>query len=418
MKQANLRRDYIWNTIGVFAQNAISPLLLIVVTRVNGIFDSGIFSFAFSVSVVLWALGMWGGRTYQVSDVKNEFSHQSYVIVRFILGVVIIMAAVIFSLLNHYDLTKLCIILVLVLFKVVESIADAIYGILQVYDRLYVVGKSLLIKAIVGFGSFVAIDLVTHNIFFGCVGIVTANILVVLLYDIVKTRRFEHVIARLGELKPMIISSFRIIKRCAPIALIIFLTMFSLNIPRYFIDLYHPAQIGPFGIIAMPITLIALLITFILQPNITQLSKLFDKREYDVFNRMVNRLVGVSVVVGFLVLIGTYLIGVQALQLVFGIDFEAYRTALLIIVAGAIVNAVVTIYINILTIMRRFKAQFYILLATNVLLAVISIVVIRSYGLEGGVYLYSAINLIQMVMLFSIYKSLLARLARRATNII
>ena len=67
----SVRKDYFWNTLGALLQSALSPLLLIVVTRVNGIDDSGIFSFAFSVAIIFWALGMWGGRTYQVSDTKG-----------------------------------------------------------------------------------------------------------------------------------------------------------------------------------------------------------------------------------------------------------------------------------------------------------------------------------------------------------
>lgn len=81
MKQ-NIKKDYLWNTIGVLAQNAISPLLLIVVTRLNGVDDSGLFSFAFSLALIFWAIGIWGGRTYQVSDVKHEFTPQSYIFVR------------------------------------------------------------------------------------------------------------------------------------------------------------------------------------------------------------------------------------------------------------------------------------------------------------------------------------------------
>ena len=411
----NIKKDYIWNTIGVFAQNAISPLLLIAVTRINGIYDSGIFSFAFSLSLILWAVGMWGGRTYQVSDVKREFSHHSYIFVRLILGFAVIIAAIIFSILNQYEADKMGIILALVVFKVVESISDAIYGIFQVHDRLYVAGRSLFYKAVLGLVSFVVTDLMTHDILLSCVAVIAVNVLVVIAYDLVQIRQSMNMIAPLGDNKLAIMSSFRIIKKCAPIALIICLTMFSLNIPRYFIDLYRPVDVGPFGIIAMPITLIALLITFILQPNITQLSKLFNKRDYKLFKRIVNKLVGVSISIGVLVFITTYLIGVELLHFVFGIDFVEYREALLVIVAGGVLNAVVSIYVNILTIMRYFKAQFYILLLTNIILAIASVSVIQRYGLLGGVTLYSMVNLIQMALLFGAYRASFAVNPPRST---
>jgi hypothetical protein len=54
------KKDYIWNSLGSLLQSAISPVLLIVITRLNGIEDSGLFSFALSLSVVFWAISLWG----------------------------------------------------------------------------------------------------------------------------------------------------------------------------------------------------------------------------------------------------------------------------------------------------------------------------------------------------------------------
>src|SRR5688572_18924963 len=113
--QNNMRKDYLWNTIGVFSQSAISPLLLIAVTRINGINDSGIFSFAFSVSIIFWVIGLWGGRTYQVSDVVNKYSHRSYIMLRIILAIFMLAGALAFSMINSYDATKTTIIIMLVL---------------------------------------------------------------------------------------------------------------------------------------------------------------------------------------------------------------------------------------------------------------------------------------------------------------
>lgn len=80
-------------------QNAASPLLLVIVARVNGIGDVGLYSFAFSVSVVFFALAIWGGRTYQVSDVHHEYTSQSYVVMRILLGAVVAVVAALFAML-------------------------------------------------------------------------------------------------------------------------------------------------------------------------------------------------------------------------------------------------------------------------------------------------------------------------------
>ena len=36
----NIKKDYLWNSLGSLLQSAISPVLLIVITRLNGIDDS------------------------------------------------------------------------------------------------------------------------------------------------------------------------------------------------------------------------------------------------------------------------------------------------------------------------------------------------------------------------------------------
>ncbi len=409
MTNYSLKKDYIWNTIGVFAQNAISPLLLIVVTRVNGIFDSGIFSFAFSVAIVFWAFGMWGGRTYQVSDVTKEFTSHNYIMVRLILAVVMIIGAIIFITTNHYDAIKSWIIIALVLFKAIESIADSFYGILQIHGHLYVSGKSLLYKAILGIGAFLAAEAIWHSVLVGCLGIIGVNILVLLAYDIPNVLELEKLSFGVRQITRQLQAATAIIRRCAPIAVIIFLTMFSLNIPRYFIDMFHEDQVGPFGIIAMPITLIALVITFVLQPNIVQLSQILEKKRFTIFNSMVTKLAAVSFGIGLVVLLVTYVLGVPLLQFVFGVSFEAYRLPLMIIVIGAIANAIVTVYINVLTIMRYFKAQFYVLLTTNVVLVMVSAILVKQYGILGGASLFAIVNFIQALLLVSTYRISLNR---------
>lgn len=403
----NIKKDYFWNTLGVFLQNAISPLLLVVVTRVNGIYDSGLFSFAFSVAIIFWAVGMWGGRTYQVSDVKKEFTHRSYIMVRLILAVLVFIGAVVFSIANQYDPLKTGVILSLVLFKIIESIADVLHGILQVHNRLFIVGKALTYKAIGGFFAFVVIDIVTRDILLSSLSVVAVNVLITLLYDVRISRGLEPINLKTLLAMRYVREALEIMKRCTPVFIVVFLAMFSLNIPRYFIDLYHEEQNGYFGIIAMPVTLIVLLMTFILQPNVVGLSRLLNKGKPREFNRIARKIISATFIIGLGVFIASLAIGVPALHLIFNIDFSDYKLALMIMIAGGVINALVGVFINLFIIMRRFKAQFYILLFTNILLAVCSIFIVKTNGLVGGVSLFAATNVIQLVLFMILYNVIL-----------
>ncbi len=394
------KKDYIWNSIGSFLQSAISPILLIVITRLNGVGDSGLFSFAMSLSVVFWAISLWGGRTYQVSDVKKEFSSGDYIVVRFISSLIVAVFSISFCILSGYDLIKTELIMVLVSFKILESIADSMYGVLQIHNKLYIVGISLTIKSVFGFIIFAIVDILTKNIVYGALSIFIVNIAVVIFYDIPWMKHVESV----GLTKKNIMQAVKIMKKTAEVFVVVFLTMFSLNIPRYFLDKYHYDQIGYFGIMAMPITLLTLFISFVLQPNVVNLSELLKKKKIKEFTKIVSKIDFITFTLGILFVISSYLIGVWILNTVFGIDINNFRIDLTIMVIGAVANAFVSIYVNLLIILRRFKGQFYTLLVTNILAAVLSVYLIDRLAMLGSVLVFMIISFLQAIILLFIYK--------------
>lgn len=394
------KKDYIWNSIGSFLQSAISPILLIVITRLNGVGDSGLFSFAMSLSVVFWAISLWGGRTYQVSDVKKEFSSGDYIVVRFISSLIVAVFSISFCILSGYDLIKTELIMTLVLFKILESIADSMYGVLQIHNKLYIVGISLTMKSVFGFMLFTLVDILTKNIIYGALSIFIVNIVVVIFYDIPWMKHVESV----GLTKKNIMQAGKIMKKTAEVFVVVFLTMFSLNIPRYFLDKYHYDQIGYFGIMAMPITLLTLFISFVLQPNVVNLSELLKKKKIKEFTKIVSKIDFITFTLGILFVVSSYLIGVWALNTVFGIDINNFRIDLTIMVIGAVANAFVSIYVNLLIILRRFKGQFYTLLVTNILAVVLSIYLIDRLAMLGSVLVFMIISSLQAAILLFIYK--------------
>lgn len=394
------KKDYIWNSIGSFLQSAISPILLIVITRLNGVGDSGLFSFAMSLSVVFWAISLWGGRTYQVSDVKKEFSSGDYIVVRFISSLIVAVFSISFCILSGYDLIKTELIMVLVSFKILESIADSMYGVLQIHNKLYIVGISLTIKSVFGFIIFAIVDILTKNIVYGALSIFIVNIAVVIFYDIPWMKHVESV----GLTKKNIMQAGKIMKKTAEVFVVVFLTMFSLNIPRYFLDKYHYDQIGYFGIMAMPITLLTLFISFVLQPNVVNLSELLKKKKIKEFTKIVSKIDFITFTLGILFVVSSYLIGVWVLNTVFGIDINNFRIDLTIMVIGAVANAFVSIYVNLLIILRRFKGQFYTLLVTNILAVILSIYLIDRLAMLGSVLVFMTISFLQAIILLFIYK--------------
>ena len=99
----------------------------------------------------------------------------------------------------------------------------------------------------------------------------------------------------------------------------------------------------------------------------------------------------------------SYLIGVWILNTSFGIAIDNFRLDLTIMVIGAAANAFVSIYVNLLIIMRRFKGQFYTLLLTDMLAVGMSAYLVGQFAMLGSVVAFMLISFLQVALLFFIY---------------
>ena len=99
----------------------------------------------------------------------------------------------------------------------------------------------------------------------------------------------------------------------------------------------------------------------------------------------------------------SYLIGVWILNTIFGIAIDNFRLDLTIMVIGAAANAFVSIYVNLLIIMRRFKGQFYTLLLTDMLAVGMSAYLVGQFAMLGSVVAFMLISFLQVALLFFIY---------------
>ena len=74
----NLKKSYIWNTIGSGFNSFNSLFFLIIVTRINGIKEAGIFTFSFATAAMLYIIAIYSGRTYQVTETIKDIGDNEF----------------------------------------------------------------------------------------------------------------------------------------------------------------------------------------------------------------------------------------------------------------------------------------------------------------------------------------------------
>ncbi|MCL2110652.1 MAG: oligosaccharide flippase family protein [Clostridiales bacterium] len=410
MSVDNMRKDYLWNTVGTSANAFVSLLLLIAVTRINGIEAGGLWGFCFSFAILFFTIGLYGGRIYQVSDISGEFESRNYVFLKFITSGAMLVTAIVFILVNSYDQDRIALLLSLVVYKMLDAIADPLYGVMQRKGHLYLAGISMTLKAAIGFGAFIAVNIMTLNVLYASLCLLAANAVFILVFDIPYTRKLEsigHVLDK--NLKPSLV----LLKASAYIFAFSLLTNLLINIPRYFVDVYHTTEeLGWFAIIIMPATMLNLFVQFVIQPKLVPLSERFAAEKYARFNLTVTKLILVSLGFGAITIYLVWLVGVPVLSFIYAEDLTPWRTAMTLVVFAGTLNTMTMIYSMILSVMRKFKIQLFNYLVAVAGIFIASAMLVEQRSVDGAVLAFVIANAIQAALFFVSYYVIFRKVRR------
>ena len=394
----NLKRNIIWNTIGVFTFSLTSLIYTVILMRYSSLQITGIFFFFFSLACTTTALASLGGRTYQVTDVKNELTPFTYILSRYITAFTVTILVFVYIMFRNYTMNKFLIVFILCLFKYLEELSDVYYGIMQKEDKLYYVGQFQLFKSILNVFSFFLIIKETNNLLLAVSVMWLINFLFIIFLERPTAKKLNC--WNYSTSKKQIMKYFSV---NTTICVFTFLTMYLANAPRYAIDIYLSDEIqAVFGIIIMPATVMLLVCNFITNPILIKIANLYSEKRIKEITQLFKKIIFIIVAIGIFGLIVCYFIGVPFLNLIYSSNFNNYKLELIIIIVGSIFYAVSMICSSFLTSIRKIKPQLYMNILFSIFAFIISLIFVKLFGIMGGAISYSTIMFIRM-MVYLIY---------------
>lgn len=397
-------KNFFWHMIGITINSFYPIFLIIFITRYNGIDISGLFSYVFYFAAFLSTIGSYGGRLYHVSDTNSEYSNSQYVTIRYLTSFLMILVGILFCIINQYAFDKFILILILLIFRLLESVADSYYGIMQKNGNLESVGKSFILKSFINFFLFLILDIVTNNIIIACFALIISNLFIFILYDKKIVRKYDVVRKKFNK------DAILILKKCFPIFIFAFLQLFLLNITRYIVDIYltNNAQ-GYFGILIAPAAVVAMFSQFVVQPSIKGLSESSNNGDYIFIKNKIREICYVLLAIGSIVAIVTYLIGPEIFSIVFGLRIE-YRLELMLVVISGTFYGLSCVYSSIISIFRKFNGQLILYILSCLLAISFSLFLTKYYDLEGAILAFVVSMIIQSLMFFFMYRFTIIKL--------
>lgn len=394
MENTNLKKNFIWNTIGSFTTAITSLFYTLILTRLSDLNTTGLYTIAFAIACTFVTLASFGGRTYQVTDTNNEIPPFSYIFSRYLtVGTTILLLGV-YLFIKGYNTFEYGIILIICLFKFLEELSDVYFGILQKADCLYKVGMFQFIKAIVNVILFAIIIYCFNNLFLSFLILFLLNTLFLIFVErksAKKRKKWKFEIDKIGIIKYFKANLF--------ICLLTFLTTYIVNMPKYSIDsLLNNELQAIFGMIVMPATVMLLFGGFILNPFLVSIAEKYNKNQISNLINLFIKMFFLIFGIGIIILIVCYFIGIPLLNLIYGVNLNDYKLSLLIIIAGSIFYAITAGISSSLIAMRVIKSQ----LLGNIIVILLSLVLcnylVGKYEVLGASITYSLVIFLRFLI--------------------
>ena len=390
--KSNVKKDFIFNTIGTGINAFNSLFFMIIATRINGVSDAGIFTFAFSTTALFQIIGVYSGRVYQVTD-NTKATNEDYLVNKVITCVIMFVVSILFILLRRYTGKKMLVILILCIYRTLEAFSEVIYAYFQKNYELYKVGISLVLKNILGLIVFLTINIFTRNLIYSTLGLVLNYILIMLSYDF---KIFRNNFIKLRNIN--LNNQKKIFSLGFSTFLLSFLLMYIVNIPRYVIDFkMSDASSSIFGILIMPASVVVLIAQFILHPFLMKINDFLIHKDYKNLKKNVMNICLVTLTFGIFATFIAYLIGIPILEFIYGINLQGYTISLVVIMIGATMSGIISIISNILIAMRITTKQILVCIFVSIISLAISVYLVGTKKVVGACMGYFITMIIDFV---------------------
>lgn len=390
------RASYIWNMFGSLLNAFQSMFFLMVLTRVLGIEEAGIFTIAYADANLFLNLGKYGMRYFQVSDYKNEFSFQQYIksrkVTTFFMGITSILYVIICGWVNSYSWHKSLIILWMCLWKMVDALEDVYHGDLQKNGRLDIAGKMLCVRVTSMTIVWIILLVFTKNQVVATAGATIFTFLIVfaMIYSVKdffsQPIEIEKKFFYQGDFEIV-----QLLKIGFPLFLSMFLAFYIGNAPKYAIDSQLSDEIQAcYGFIAMPVFVIGLLNNFIFNPIVTKMTILWNQGELQKFIKRTFKQIFIVAIITLICIMGAYILGIPVLSWLYHTDLTNYKKDLLLMLVGGGFLGLSGLLQTLVTIQRSQKSLMYGYIVVTLLALLFSNKIVSRYSIGGAVWLYVA----------------------------
>lgn len=382
----NLSKQVSINIVGniavMFAQWLISVLLV----RMGGFVDAGIFSLAMSVANVFATIAGFGIRSYQISDAGSRFTQKQYLFAKLTVTAASFVVFWVYLVVDaSYSVQNRWAIFLYLIYLNVGAFSDVLFGSLQLRNKLYLSGYSALIKTVICFLAFITSYTIWKRLLLSLGLMAAANILAVIFYDL-KWYLGERIIEK-SSIRDDIPNVLKVIKGCFPLMVSSMLPFLSTAVPRRAILFrFGETYLGYYSSLFTPTVIITTFVPAILMGVIPRMAEAWTRGERRKFGRQLLACTGGTVGFTAVAFLCALIAGKPVIQFVFGEEILQYYNLLYIAIAVSGLAALKGVGDSALLCMRRTGMVTFCSAAETAVIIALADGFVSSMGINGAAY--------------------------------
>lgn len=386
------KRNIVWNIVGSFLYAFASMVLSIAVVQIAGEDDGGIFTFAFSTfGQHMFMMAYFGIRPFQITDTGNKYTFGEYLGLRLFTCVAALVVGLGYVTINDYTFKKAAAVFLMVVYKVIDALADTYEAEFQRSGRLYLTGKSNAFRTILSVTVFLTVLASAKNLVTASIAAVGAQVVGFLIFDVLVIRELPNI-----DWKSRPGQKYRLLKDNTLLFFSVILDFYIFSASKYAIEgCMADRDMAIYGAIFMPTSVINLVAGFVIRPYMTKMSISWELSRLKSFVGIIGRLAAVIAALTVLALGGAWFLGIPVLSLLYSNISYALadcRPAFMLIILGGALNAFMNLFYYALIIMKMQKYIFGVYGVVAVMAVLISTPFVRWGGIFGGALAYTILT--------------------------
>lgn len=378
-KQLSIKANMIWNSVGSMTYLGCQWLVTIFVVRLSSGYDAaGLLSLAMAVTGIFGTFANYKMGTYQISDINRENTLAEYLGFRCFMLTVAAVACAVYALFTC-PTYALATVILYYLFKAVGLVIDVLHGTDQQHRRMDYIGKSFILQGVSTLVAFVVVFWVTQDLNLAIVAMMAAALLVLILFDIPRTKQFE---------KPALNLTWRkaafFLRTSLPAVIASIAASAIFTIPKQYLSMtMGAAALGIYSSVAAPALVIQMGAMYLYGPLLDIFPRLFFDGDMKGFGKLLIRTTLAIIGVAAACAVVLEFIGAWALVLLFGESIAPYVYLLQPVLLSTALTAFLWFFGDLLITVRDFRANFVGNIAAFAAVLPLSVVCVDVWGMNG-----------------------------------